>query len=115
MFTSFQGHTQTLQFSQAVIVLQNQTDTVPADHIWKIEAWTLKGEMCGGVYSYPLYFNINGTAHYLQASFRDGNNYQYDGGSRTGAMWLPEGTIINIPNTGDCLRALFMLEFEIVP
>lgn len=113
-FLNNKAHSQTLQFSQVLWMLQGETDTVPANHIWKLENWAFIGEMIGGAYSRPIIIKVDGTTVYLSAMSKDGNSVQYDS-YNPNAYWFPENTIINIPNSGTIsgIRALSIIEFEV--
>lgn len=101
-----------LMFKQVVLLARSVTDTVPAGHVWKMEAWTMRGEIMGS--TYPFYVTINSTTNYLASNAKDGNNAPYNGNSEGKSLWLPAGTIISIPTTV-AFQTICFLEFEIVP
>ncbi len=107
------GYSQSMNFSQVILITKGTTDTVPANKVWKIESYTAEGEIVGS--SSPMTVQINGTTNYLAFNAKDGNGAIYEAGGSRGPLWLPAGTILAV-NSANCgIELVSIIEFTVGP
>jgi hypothetical protein len=110
-------HSQTLQFSRAVLVEQ-QTETVPPGTIWKVNAFVPTSIKVSSTSPTSYNIVINGQSNPIGHS-AFGNSGSSNASAWAAAMqgqtlplWLPAGTTLA---SGSGIRMLSVLEFTVVP
>lgn len=98
-----------LQFNQVLLLSTNsngQSWTVPAGKVWKVSSASVSGN-----FSSFMAIGLNGTSYWYTP------NYSVDQGrfSLTLPLWLPAGTVLNLPFPNTVDRFASVIEFNVVP
>ncbi|MCC6599626.1 MAG: hypothetical protein IT223_03015 [Crocinitomicaceae bacterium] len=108
-----------LQFNQAILMTNGQSQNVPTGKVWKVISATV-GDPINYSDNYTFFININGSANYLQWTGMTQSYGQRTSGMMALPLWLPAGTSVAIPAYGGSggqtrLRTISIIEFNIVP
>jgi len=114
---SFNLHSQTLQFSR-VLLIDNQTETVPSGTVWKVNAFVPTSVKVSAVTPTSYLIAINGQSNPIGHS-AFGNSGSASASAWAASMhgqtlplWLPAGTTLA---AGSGIRLLSVLEFSVIP
>lgn len=107
-------HSQTLQFSQVLVV--STTQTVPANKVWKVESILYSAapiNIMGGSQNDQL--TIDGTAMTVRATRSSNGGYNgitYGVWEQKLPLWLPAGSTLA---AGQNVHSISVIEFAVVP
>lgn len=114
---------QTLSFSQ-VLLIDNNTATVPAGKVWKVESVLATSNLSSTFASYspptpsnPFFININGTAFScskldISASYSSDIRIYYSIDRDMFPIWLPAGSTLS---AGTGISRVNVIEFNVNP
>ncbi len=109
-----------LKFKQ-VRIIRNSTTTVPADHVWKVEAFWNSGvrltnsynvSTCDNDEDWHASFYVNSYYYFTFNGIATGNSTAYATANNQFPFWLSAGNTMKTVCPGDFLS---VLEFEVIP